>query len=75
MTLTTGLRQLISLRFPSRYSLKAFSRSSSSLRISSGELETELFGEGILGEVYASEVRVVPQGIDDQLEVRLRWGS
>jgi hypothetical protein len=27
MTFTAGLRQLIKLRFPSRYSLKAFSRS------------------------------------------------
>lgn len=30
MTFTAGLRQLIKLRFPSRYSLKAFSRSWSS---------------------------------------------
>ncbi len=37
MTLTIGLRQLISLRLPWRYSLNAFSRSWSSSRIASGE--------------------------------------
>ena len=35
----------MNLRFPSRYSLKVFSRSSSSPRMSSGELETWSFSK------------------------------
>ncbi len=38
MTFTAALRQLISLRLPSRCSLNAFSRSWSSCRIASGEV-------------------------------------
>src|SRR5258708_24324619 len=38
-TVTAGVRQCINLRFPSRYSLKPFSRSWSSWRIASGEFD------------------------------------
>src|SRR6267154_6147999 len=39
MTFTNGVRQFISFRFPSRYSLKVRTRSWSSWRIASGEFD------------------------------------